>query len=214
MSSAPPNNGLKLTARGASDSAPQLKPVFCGPMRAGAGGATMRRFLGHAVGMACALAIISHVPRIMDGVVCAFVGLGLMAVQGGCASGMGGLGEGGLHLAWNMAPPLLGLVVIMEVALWLRRFYAAPMWVPPLVVTLGCPALLGFIAGLGAGSPWFIWEVGVVMGLPVALAFTAYWLPLQLSHRGARGESGPQNNALQLTKPAGIDPSWWTAYER
>ena len=162
----------------------------------------MRRFLGHAVGMACALAVNSYAPRVMDGVVCAFVGLGLMTVRGGCASGIAGLGEGGVQLAWSMALPLFGLVVIMEAALWLRRLYAAPICVPPLVVIFGCPALLGFIAGLDAGLPWFMWEVGVVMGLPVALAFTAYWVPLQLSQRGARSESGPQNNALQLTKPA------------
>ena len=138
------------------------------------------RISGHAVGMLCAVAAIVHAPRVMSAVECSLSRLGLVAVQGGCATGVPGLGEGGLSFEWSMAPYLVGLVLIMEAALWLQRLYSAPTWLPPVVVVLGCPALLGAIVGLNAGPPWFEWDVGVVMGLPVALAFTAYWSPLRL----------------------------------
>jgi hypothetical protein len=105
-----------------------------------------------------------------------------------------------------MLPPLLVLILIMEAALWLQQLYAVPSWLPPLVVALGCPALQSIIAGLNEGLPWFVWEVGVVMGLPIALAFTAYWVPLGLSMSVWPGattrKSEPQNNQMQLTSGA------------
>jgi ABC-type Fe3+ transport system permease subunit len=104
-----------------------------------------------------------------------------------------------------MAPPLLGLVVIMEAALWLERLYSAPIWLPPVVVALGCPTLLAFLVGLDEGFPSFMWDVGVVMGLPIALAFAAYWLPLRLLQAPATSDASrsgePQNNKMQLTSP-------------
>jgi len=163
----------------------------------------LRRSAGHAGGMVLSMLTISQAPRIMDAVVCSLAGLRLVTLQGECSSGASGLGEGGLRFAWSMAPPLLGLILIMEVALWLQRLYSAPLWLPPVVAILGCPALLAFLAGLNEGFPWFMWEVGVVMGLPVALAFTAYWLPLRLSQARAMSAAPrggePQNNEMQLT---------------
>ena len=131
--------------------------------------------------MFCALVTIGYAPRAMDLLVCALGKLGLITLQGGCRSGAAGLGEGGLFPSWSMLPSLLVLILIMEAALWLQRIYAAPSWLPPLVVALGCPALQSVIAGLNEGLPWFVWQVGIVMGLPIALAFTAYWVPMRLS---------------------------------
>lgn len=159
----------------------------------------LRRSVGHAVGMLCSVAMISQAPRIIDAVVCTLAGLGLVAIHGGCTTGSAGLGEGGLSFAWSMALPLLGLVLIMEAALWLQRLYAAPVWLPPVVVALGCPTLLALLGGFHDGFPWFMWQVGVVMGLPVVLAFTAYWLPLKLATSDAAQSGKPQNNEMQLT---------------
>lgn len=150
------------------------------------------------MGMTCSLVAIGYTPRLMDAAVCALSRLGVIVAQTGCAAGSAGLGEGGVSLGWSMGPPLLGLVVIMEAALWLQRLYSVPSWVPPVVALLGCPALLGIITGMNEGLPGFVWEVGVVMGLPVALAFTAYWIPLRLLYgRPTRGSDEPQNNQMQ-----------------
>jgi hypothetical protein len=156
------------------------------------GVAAMRRLVGHALGMLCSIVTISHAPRVMDAVVCALASLGLATVQGGCPAGSAGLGEGGLSFAWTMAPPLLGLLLIMEAALWLQRLYSAPISLPPIVAILGCPTLLAFLTGLDQGFPWFMWQIGLVMGLPVALAFTAYWFPLR-----SVMEEAPSKNATQ-----------------
>jgi hypothetical protein len=154
--------------------------VFCGPcgrdndaMKNDA----VRRAAGHVVGMLCSICAIAQGPRIMDLLICFLGRVGALTVVGGC-SGSARLGEGGLHFSWGMALPLVVLVLIMEAAVWLRALYAVPIWLPPIVVAIGCPLVLGVIAGLSAKLPEFLWEIGIVMGLPVAVAFAAYWFPL------------------------------------
>jgi len=205
MRAVPDNNRMKLTAGRWQDGRPAA--AYPGVLRTERSGdldaKVMRRVLGHVVGVLCSLVTIGQAPRLMDGAVCALANLGVIVAQTECTIGSAGLGEGGLSLGWNMGPPLLGLALIMETALWLQRLYSAPSWLPPVVALLGCPALLGLITRINEGLPGFGWETGIVMGLPVALAFTAYWIPLRLSQgRATRGSGEPQNNQMQLTARA------------
>jgi hypothetical protein len=90
------------------------------------------------------------------------------------------LGEAGVNLSWVSLLTMAELVVMMETAWWLCRRYRAPAWSAPIAVAAGVVALLAGIFALHDASSGFAFTGALLVGLPVALAFTGYWVPLIL----------------------------------
>jgi hypothetical protein len=134
--------------------------------------------LGHAVGMLAALGASAFAPQVMDGAMCVLALVRASDVEAGCFRRSAGLGEGGVNITWSVVAYLLGLVLIMEAALWLRRLYRVPGWVGPIVVLAGSLTIMSALVfqDIGAESPL----VAAIFSVPVTFAFSAYWVPLLL----------------------------------
>ena len=140
-----------------------------------------RAVAGHLCGLVCSVGVAAFGPRIMDLLVCLVGSLKLVHVDGDfCTAGSARLGEGGIVLSWAGAASLLGLVVIMETLFWLGRWYRVRAWWGVVALVISCPALLAAIVlttGEGVGTAAL---VGLIIGTPVALASSAYWVTLAL----------------------------------
>jgi hypothetical protein len=139
---------------------------------------TVLRFvLGHGCGLALALVVMAFAPQIMDLVTCSLMLLHVVWGEGLCEVGSARLGEGGVSITWRAAADLASLVALMEVFLWLRRWYGVPAWSGPVVVLAGAPGLLALLIGFHG------WDASaasgaLVLGVPIVAAFTGYWIPL------------------------------------
>ena len=154
-----------------------LSPVFDGHDESSVTTAT-RAGLGHLTGVVCSVAVASQAPRMMDAVLCGLARVFSASSADACRPGFSNLGEGGFIASWGTVAALVFLVGIMEVVLRLQRWYHLPPWSGLVVFMLGCPTVATVLCFVALESGPGAVSVGALLGVPVGLAASAYWVPL------------------------------------
>ncbi len=140
--------------------------------------ALARVAIGHAAGVTGSVVVVSESPLIMRSAACVFSGASDPSMAEACGRAAASLGEGGIAFSVASVLGLAVLVTIMHGCRWLQKWYGLPRWAGPLVFLVGCPVLAGLLGLVAAFPGWDAVGMGLMLGVPVGLASSAYWVLL------------------------------------